>query len=191
MKQTNKETIMEAALALFAQQGYGHTPVSQIAKKAGVSQGLLYNYFPGKEALLAALMEQVMAGVAESMAAYGQGLPPADALADHIWQTVRLVQKNPELWKLLHIIRHQHHVMEAIASQAGPGEQFVLDTLGENFRKMGYAAPAEEARILFAAVDGMVSHYLLAPETYPLASVAQCLLGKYGIRHDGQPSFNP
>ena len=39
------------ALRLFGERGYASTPVSAIAAAAGVSQGLLYHYFPGKDRL--------------------------------------------------------------------------------------------------------------------------------------------
>ena len=43
---------MDAALELFVTYGYQGTTISQIAKKASVSKGLLYNYFKSKEELL-------------------------------------------------------------------------------------------------------------------------------------------
>jgi AcrR family transcriptional regulator len=50
--ENKKEAIVVAALKLFATHGYASTPVSLIAKTAGVSQGLMYNFFNSKEALL-------------------------------------------------------------------------------------------------------------------------------------------
>ena len=37
-----EERIMEAALKLFAEQGYAGTPTSQIANEAGVSEGTIF-----------------------------------------------------------------------------------------------------------------------------------------------------
>lgn len=45
--------ILEAALACFLENGYHQTGVRDIAKKAGVSLGNLYNHFPGKHDVLA------------------------------------------------------------------------------------------------------------------------------------------
>jgi AcrR family transcriptional regulator len=50
------ELIMRTALEQFANNGYDTTSISQIAKAAGISKGLMYNYFPSKEALLAKIM---------------------------------------------------------------------------------------------------------------------------------------
>jgi AcrR family transcriptional regulator len=47
-----KQLIMEAALELFAEDGYAHTSIEQIAKQAGVAKGLIYAYFESKDDLL-------------------------------------------------------------------------------------------------------------------------------------------
>ncbi len=57
---------MRAALELFASHGFAATSVRRIAEEAGVSQGLLYNYFGGKEELLEAIFEEGMGDVRAS-----------------------------------------------------------------------------------------------------------------------------
>jgi AcrR family transcriptional regulator len=46
-----KRAIVEAALPLFARQGYAETTTRELALAAGVSEPLIYKHFPGKEAL--------------------------------------------------------------------------------------------------------------------------------------------
>ncbi|WP_136660454.1 TetR/AcrR family transcriptional regulator [Nitratireductor sp. XY-223] len=48
-----KMRIVDAALACFLENGYHQTGVRDIARKAGISLGNLYNHFSGKEAVLA------------------------------------------------------------------------------------------------------------------------------------------
>lgn len=50
--------LIDAALDLFSAHGFEATRVADIAHAAGVAQGLLYHYFPTKEALLAAIIER-------------------------------------------------------------------------------------------------------------------------------------
>jgi AcrR family transcriptional regulator len=50
--------IFEAAADIFVNAGYAEATTDQIAEKAGVSIGTLYNYFPGKEAILYCLWER-------------------------------------------------------------------------------------------------------------------------------------
>ncbi len=47
-----KREILEAALSCFADEGYFQTTNRKIARKAGITEGLIYHYFPSKKALL-------------------------------------------------------------------------------------------------------------------------------------------
>jgi len=50
--QLTKSRLIASALDLFSRQGYDSTSIKEIAHEAGVSLGLMYNYFPSKEDLL-------------------------------------------------------------------------------------------------------------------------------------------
>ena len=49
-----REKILETALELFRERGYGETSMREIAAKAGVATGLAYYYFASKEAIVLA-----------------------------------------------------------------------------------------------------------------------------------------
>jgi len=55
-KEERPQEITEAALAAFAEKGYAATRVDDVAKRAGVSKGLLYLYFKTKEELFKAVV---------------------------------------------------------------------------------------------------------------------------------------
>ena len=55
-KEDRPQEITEAALAAFAEKGYAATRVDEVAKRAGVSKGLLYLYFKTKEDLFKAVV---------------------------------------------------------------------------------------------------------------------------------------
>ncbi|HSH19451.1 MAG TPA: helix-turn-helix domain-containing protein, partial [Draconibacterium sp.] len=52
IRKQKKDLILETALELFAENGFHATSISQIAKKAGISKGLTYNYFDSKKEIL-------------------------------------------------------------------------------------------------------------------------------------------
>lgn len=52
------EAILEATTHILTQEGYDKANTNRIAERAGISIGSLYQYFPNKESLMAALMEQ-------------------------------------------------------------------------------------------------------------------------------------
>lgn len=49
---------MDVALVQFANEGYFKTTIKHIANHAGISQGLIYNYFESKEELLMAIINR-------------------------------------------------------------------------------------------------------------------------------------
>lgn len=54
----NRGPILKAAAALFRRQGFHGTSIREIAEKAGVSLGNIYNHFPTKEQLFATLLKE-------------------------------------------------------------------------------------------------------------------------------------
>ena len=56
-KEERPQEITEAAFATFVEKGYAGTRVEEVAKRAGVSKGLLYLYFKTKEELFKAVVK--------------------------------------------------------------------------------------------------------------------------------------
>ncbi|MBZ4659980.1 MAG: Transcriptional regulator, TetR family [Desulfacinum sp.] len=53
-----RRKILEAAIRLFSQKGFQGTTVRDLARQAGVSEAMLYQHFPSKEALYHAILER-------------------------------------------------------------------------------------------------------------------------------------
>lgn len=66
-KELRKQQIIQAALDLFIQHGYYGTKTSQISRQAGISEGLLFHYFPTKELLLETLVKIGINGMSMPM----------------------------------------------------------------------------------------------------------------------------
>ncbi len=62
-KEVRKIQIIQATLDLFVERGYYGTKTSQISKRAGISEGLLFHYFPTKEILLEELVNIGLEGM--------------------------------------------------------------------------------------------------------------------------------
>ena len=73
-KEDRPQEITEAALAAFAEKGYAATRITDVAKRAGVSKGLLYLYFKTKEELFKAVIKSFVS-------------PKIDALKKEIEET--------------------------------------------------------------------------------------------------------
>lgn len=55
---TRQQQILDAAASVFARRGYRAAAMDEIAREADTSKGGLYFHFPGKEAILLALLDQ-------------------------------------------------------------------------------------------------------------------------------------
>jgi AcrR family transcriptional regulator len=60
------DEVLDAALELFIEKGFVSTRVEDIAKRAGLSKGTVYLYFPSKEALLEGLVRRAILPIADS-----------------------------------------------------------------------------------------------------------------------------
>lgn len=61
------EEVLDAALDLFIEQGFAKTRVEDIAKRAGLSKGAVYLYFPSKEQILEALVKRALTPITDNV----------------------------------------------------------------------------------------------------------------------------
>jgi len=179
---TNKEIILQTALQLFGEQGYDRTPTSQIAKAAGVSEGLIFRHFGNKAGLLAAIIQEGMAHIAATMEAYSASeVDPRGAILQHIERSLTAIRENEKFWHLVTKIRFQTEVSQVAGAQLEEVNQFVVKHLAENFRRLGAESPEQEALLLFALIDGVCLHWLQDPANYPLDAMKNLLIKKFAI----------
>ena len=99
--------VLDAAVDLFARQGYDGTSVAQVIARAGVAKGGFYHHFASKEALLyevyGDLITRQLAAMDDILA---RGLAPAETLrlliADLVESTAASAQQALVFWQELH-----------------------------------------------------------------------------------------
>jgi len=99
------DALLEATSQVLVAEGYDHTSTNKIALKAGVSIGSLYQYFPNKESLVAALIERhylEMAAICkESIGKDVQQVTLQQLIRDTIRAMVAIHAVNPKLHAVL------------------------------------------------------------------------------------------
>lgn len=76
-----QQDLLRNAAAVIAEQGMDKASMSQIAERAGVSKALLYHYYPGKDALIFAIIRTHLLELDEAVAAADDdSLPDEDRL---------------------------------------------------------------------------------------------------------------
>ena len=97
-----RRQILDAAIAVFARQGFHRCRVSDIAEEAGVAYGLVYHYFNSKDEILNELFTQrwslLLAAIEQVDAQPLGGRQKLDAVAGFIIDSYR---REPELMKVI------------------------------------------------------------------------------------------
>jgi AcrR family transcriptional regulator len=73
VKDLNRTRLLEAAAAEFAREGLAAANINRISVTAGLAKGTVYNYFPSKEALFLAVVQEAC----ERMARRSDRVPPS------------------------------------------------------------------------------------------------------------------
>jgi len=102
MRDERREAILHHALGLFAANGLHATKISDIAERAGMSQGLLYHYFRSKEEIYTELIR----GAFERMNAAALGLealdmPPREKIELALTQLVKGIEEGEEFARMV------------------------------------------------------------------------------------------
>ena len=174
----SRQRIVDQALALFAEHGYERTSVRMIADAAGISQGLLYNYFDNKQALLLAIFEESVADVRASFA-LADAAPPAERLERLVRGAFEVLKRNMAFWRLSYGVRMQPAVLAGLGPALHEWTATIRRTLQGYLRDAGVPQPDVEAAALFALINGVSQHYVLDPERYPLNAVIELVVARY------------
>lgn len=98
------DVLIEATARILVKDGFDRASTNRIAEKAGVSVGSLYQYFPSKEALVAAVMErhrqQIMAAVRDTLAEIAE-LPLEEAVRKAVTASIKAHRVDPKLHRVL------------------------------------------------------------------------------------------
>jgi AcrR family transcriptional regulator len=98
------QAILDATAQVLVEHGYERATTNVVARRAGVSIGSLYQYFPNKEALVTALAERHMADMATMLVGEVAALrsrPLPDAIRSLIEALLRAHAVEPELHRVL------------------------------------------------------------------------------------------
>jgi len=97
-----RRAILEAAIRVFAREGYHATRVADIADEAGVAYGLVYHYFRSKEAVMTELFTErwsLLLQAGDELVA--EQIPPRDKLYGIARFIIDSYRYDPELMKVI------------------------------------------------------------------------------------------
>ena len=180
IRNASKQTIADSALALFIHDGYLNVTIDQIAKKAGVSKGLMYNYFSGKEELLSFIIERIMTEVSALGAIILAEKDPVNKIKVMLTTTFKLLREKGDFWKTIMPVITQKAISEKMEDRLKAILVSVTKDMKHMFKVCGVKNPELEAYQLGALLDGIAWHYFfLFEDNYPLKKIEKELIRKY------------
>lgn len=173
---SRKETLLQAAIELFAEKGYNGTSTSEIVEKAGVAQGTLFYHYKNKEVMLLTILENILTEYLHSMenidVALLDGLEAVEALVRnsvHFRQT-----RSRELLVLMRdfpadLIKPGSQQMEFIVHFFFKLHELFKVNLekGQKDGSIRSLCADRYAHLLLAMLTGMDRHIMLSPLPAP------------------------
>ena len=168
-KEAKKMKIIQAALDLFVERGYYGTKTSQISRRAGISEGLLFHYFPTKEILSEELVNIGLEGMRMPM------LVKAENGLDFFYQFTKMlfleVEKNPYIAKMFVFMGHvvqAEDIPEKIRQLAASVDTIVFcQSWVEAGQKDGSIREGNAkslSNMYWCAIHGIMEQYAFRPE---------------------------
>ncbi len=184
IREEKKLLIMNVAMELFALHGYENTSISQIAKKANISKGLLYNYFESKEELLKAILDKGIDELIEIFDPNKDGILEVPEMEFFLTETFRIIKEQRDFWKLYMSITLQTSVFKLIEKRIEDLYIPLTKMTVDYFTNAGFENPMIEAILFGALLDGITIDYVMKPDMFPLDSIRDELIKRYCRMND-------
>ena len=178
--------LLDAAVELAAGRDLVALSVQEIAAHAGVSEGLLYHYFPTKDALVLAAVQRAGEAMTAALDSAAAG-PPLAALTAGLAAYLDHVQADPTGWRAL-LQARSGPLAEVAAAVEDHARRITLDRLGVADPSPAFATALDG----WSALERQVCLDWLAHPDMPRAVVEDILLSSFSsclqaaARHDPQ-----
>ena len=174
--EARRPMVLDAALPLFAENGYHETSMDQIADAVGVTKPVLYDCFPNKEALLNELIKREEGRILEQVAEAFPKNPNLDdieqLLSDSLTASFKAVAENPLSWKAVYIA--DQGAMPEIAKRAQQVRERQIEMIAEIVERYLAERGVEDrkrlsvllAHVISAAGDAAAKLMLNEPDSW-------------------------
>jgi TetR/AcrR family transcriptional regulator, fatty acid metabolism regulator protein len=187
------QQIVEAAIRVFARNGYYNSRVSDIAREAGIASGTIYLYFKTKEEILVTLFRDKMAAfVAHLRREIAEEPDPVAKIRRLVGVHFSVLEQSPALAEVVQVELRQGHKFFRGASAHEVSAYFELigSILEEGVAAGRFHAdlPVKVAtKMLFGAMDQVATSWVLGKRGYRLADAADAVATIFlkGVTRDG------
>lgn len=200
--QATRALILDAAEHLFQKQGVSHTSLCDIAEAAGLTRGAIYWHFKNKVDLFNQMHERVhlpIQAIAEETASDDEP-DPLGRLRDLMVLVLKDTVRNERQRRVLDVLFHRCEFICEMGALVEQQTSYYLDALERTERSLDNAIergqlPAgldtrKASVALNAYVRGLITNWLLVPDSFDLEVDAEPLIDAYfaALRASGPSS---
>ncbi len=178
IQKKNRETILEAALEVFSQNGFRGSTLDQIAEGAGLSKPNLLYYFASKDAIHSALMDRLLKVWLDPLRALNPLGDPIGEILGYIQRKAQLSRDYPRESRLFanEILQGAPRMQQAFISDLKPLVDAKAHVIAD-WMAAGKLAPLPPHHLIFS-IWATTQHYadfdvqvraVLAEEPFPQA----------------------
>lgn len=179
IRELKRKQIMDSAIGLFAEKGFAASSINMIAIRAGISKGLIYNYFESKEDLIITIIHNGFDEFLAVLDTNKDGILTEKELIFFIDRTFGILKTNLHFWKLYFSVITQPDVLKLVEEKFMEMIMPFLITLTEYFSSKGYENPMAYARFFGAMLDGISLNYMVDPDNFPIDDVKIIIINKF------------
>ena len=166
MKAASMSAILDAAGAVFAEQGFHAATTAAVAERAGVSKGLVFNYFKTKDDLLQALVEYRLAEQLAFWRGWERGGSPQAQLRQLLDRALDAVIAHPDAHRLYLSLFFQPGTAGAVQAAVDSMKPALVEyyaLLQDIFASLGSTRPRVDAIAFQAALNGLAQTIVAQP----------------------------
>ena len=171
--------IMDVAIEIFAEKTYQGASVRMIAEKAGISKGLLYNYFENKEDLLKQIIKSAAKKVWEFFDPNKDGVLTKEEFIFFIKKGIQVVKQNINYWKLYTALVLQPPVLEIIKDDIDNLAAHYSNLIFNLFKSCKINDPEGELILLSSMLRGAIVQYSAVPANFPIDQFETKIIAYY------------
>ncbi|MFH1057451.1 MAG: TetR/AcrR family transcriptional regulator [Pseudomonadota bacterium] len=180
--------IIEAAIKVFAKNGFYNSKVSEIARAAQVADGTIYLYFQNKDDILISLFEEEMQNVLDRVnAAVARETDPARKLECFAIAHLNLLEENQELAEIIQVeVRQSSKFMRGYNNVKFVEYLNIISGIIKEGQSLGVfrsdILPGVAKRAFFGALDEMSRYWVLSTTKKYSTTDAAKEISRYFLR---------
>jgi len=173
-KAIKKDLIIEAAIEVFSKNGFQNSSISEIARRANVAEGTIYQYFRNKEDLFFSIPIEKTKEFSKELDLHLQGITgPFNEIKKFVWYYLYFFKTNPEYARTLMLeMRVNKNFVKTKAYNSFKSFTNRILEIMEEGQKEGIIKKDVSIyiirQLLFGILEHVVTRWLLKGEKYDL-----------------------